>query len=232
VKNSLNPTQVLTQTTLNFLTELNLNNSREWLGKNKAVYEKAKEDILVLTEELIAEISAFDKTISKAYLDPKKCVTRLNRDLRFTKFKIPYKTDFYIVLSKNGKNSSSAFYFLHIEPGNCFVGGGVYNPQPQELRKIRQAISLDYPKWTSLIKDEKFQKTFPSGIHNSGVLKKVPKEFNEENKASEFLKMKGFFAMEKITDKEITQKDTFQKINFHFKTSKPLVDFLNAAIEK
>ena len=115
--------------TLKFLKDLKLNNSKEWLDNNKKSYENAKNDILALTSELITAISELDKNISNAYLDPKKCITRLNRDLRFAKNKIPYKTDYYIVLNKNGKNSPSAFYYLHIEPDNCFVGGGVYNPQ-------------------------------------------------------------------------------------------------------
>lgn len=113
-----------------FLKHLKLNNSKEWLDDNKKSYENAKNDILTLTSDLITSLSDIDKTISNAYLDPKKCITRLNRDLRLAKEKTPYKTDYYIVLNKNEKNSPSAFYYLHIEPDNCFVGGGVYNPQP------------------------------------------------------------------------------------------------------
>jgi len=217
--------------TLKFLKDLKLNNSKEWLDDNKTSYENAKNDILTLTSQLITSISDIDKTIQNAYLDPKKCVTRLNRDLRFAKDKTPYKTDYYIVLNKNKKNSPSAFYYLHIEPDNCFVGGGVYNPQPEQLKKIRQEIDYAFDEWTTIIKDKTFEKTFPSGINNSGVLTRTPKEFDELNKASEFLRMKGFYTMEKLTDKEIVSIDIFDKINFYFKTTKPLVDFLNRAIE-
>ena len=217
--------------TINFLKDLNLNNSKEWMDLNKKEYENVKNDILTLTSELIISLSDIDKTISNAYLDPKKCITRLNRDLRFAKDKTPYKTDYYIVLNKNGKNSASAFYFLHIEPNNCFVGGGVYNPQPEQLKKIRQEIDYSFDEWSSIINDEIFKKTFQSGINNSGVLSRTPKEFDEGNKAIEFLKMKGFYTMEKLTDKEMTSGDTFSKINSYFKTTKPLVDFLNKAIE-
>jgi len=217
--------------TLKFLKDLKLNNSKEWLDDNKTSYENAKNDILTLTSQLITSISDIDKTIQNAYLDPKKCVTRLNRDLRFAKDKTPYKTDYYIVLNKNKKNSPSAFYYLHIEPDYCFVGGGVYNPQPEQLKKIRQEIDYAFDEWTTIIKDKTFEKTFPSGINNSGVLTRTPKEFDELNKASEFLRMKGFYTMEKLTDKEIVSIDIFDKINFYFKTTKPLVDFLNRAIE-
>jgi len=222
---------MINKNTLNFLEDLKLNNSKEWLDGNKKAYENAKNDILTLTAELITSLSDIDQTISNAYLDPKKCITRLNRDLRFAKDKTPYKTDYYIVLNKNGKNSPSAFYYLHIEPDNCFVGGGVYNPQPEQLKKIRQEIDYAFDEWTAIINDKIFKKTFPSGINNSGVLSRPPKGFDEANQASEFLKMKGFYTTEKLTDKEMISDDTFVKITDYFKMTKPLVDFLNRAIE-
>jgi len=112
--------------TFEFLRELKLNNSKEWMDGNKEKrYVFAKDDVLALTEELLIEVSEFDVNISNANLTANKCITRLNRDLRFSKDKTPYKTDYYIILNKDGKNSPSAFYYLHIEPKNCFVGGGV-----------------------------------------------------------------------------------------------------------
>jgi len=217
--------------TLDFLKELKLNNSKEWLEDNRADYESVKNDILALTTTLIESISDIDATVASAYLDPKKCITRLNRDLRFAKDKTPYKTDYYIVISKNGKNSSAAFYYLHIEPENCFVGGGLYNPQPEELKKIRQEIDYSFEEWENILIDKEFKSVFVSGINNSGMLSKVPKEFKESNKASTYLKMKGFYTAEKITDKDMILKDTIKKLNICFKTVKPLVDFLNKAIE-
>jgi uncharacterized protein (TIGR02453 family) len=222
---------MISKSTLNFLEDLKLKNSKEWLDQNRQGYEEAKNDILSLAADLVASLSEIDTTISNAYLDPKKCITRLNRDLRFSKDKTPYKTEYYIVLNKFGKNSPAAFYFLHIEPDNCFVGGGVYNPQPEQLKKIRKEIDYSFGEWTSLISDTTFKNTFPGGIHNSGVLSKTPKEFGDENPAAEFLKMKGFYTMEKLTDLEIVSNDSLMKINSCFKNSKPLVDFLNRAIE-
>jgi len=222
---------MISKETLKFLKDLKVNNSKEWLDESREKYELAKNDILALTAELITSISGIDKTISVAHLDPKKCITRLNRDLRFAKDKTPYKTDYYIVVNKNGKNSPAAFYYLHIEPANCFVGGGVYNPQPEQLKKIRQEIDYSLDEWTAMISNKIFKKTFPSGINNSGVLSRTPKEFDEASPASEFLKMKGFYTMEQLTDKEMISSDTLSKIVSYFKTTKPLVDFLNRAIE-
>jgi len=222
---------MIDKNTFKFLKDLKINNAKDWLESKKKSYETAKNNILALTEFLITSVSEIDKTISNAQLDPKKCITRLNRDLRFSKDKTPYKTDYYIVLNKNGKNSSSAFYFLHIEPNNCFVGGGVYNPKIEQLKKIRQEIDYAFEEWTAIISNKIFKKTFPSGINNSGILIKTPKEYDETNKASKFLKMKGFYTSKKITDKEMLFDGTLEKINCYFKTTKPLVDFLNRAIE-
>ena len=218
--------------TLGFLKLLGANNSKEWLDENRTDYNFAKDDILNMTQALIDSVAEFDLGIAKADLNPKKCITRLNRDLRFSKDKTPYKTDYYIVLNQNGKNSPSAFYYVHIEPNNCFVGGGVYNPQGTELKKIRREINASFDEWNKIINEKDFQIKYPSGIHNSGTLFRSPKGFEDDNPAIEFLKMKGFYTQETITDKEMQSGLILEKIVDYFKTVKPLVDFLNVAIEE
>ena len=86
---------------------------------------------------------------------------------------------------------------MHIKPRNFFVGGGVYNLQPEELKKIRKEINVIFEEWNKLIKGNLFMKNFPNGIHNSRVLNKILKEFNEPNVSGESLKTKGFYTMEK-----------------------------------
>lgn len=155
----------------------------------------------------------------------------MNRDLRFAKDKTAYKSDYYIILNKNGKNSASAFYYLHIEPENCFVGGGIWNPQADHLRKARQEIDYSFNEWIESINNKTFKEEFPSGIQSVGVLTKIPKNYDENNPASAFLKMKGFCTKEEIADKEIIEVHIKEIIISIFKTTKPLVDFLNKAIE-
>ncbi len=222
---------MINKATLTFLEDLKDNNSKEWLDEHRAKYDLAKGDVLALTASLISAVGDFDKTIADAALQPKSCITRLNRDLRFAKDKTPYKNDYYIVLNKDGKNSASAFYYVHIQPGNCFVGGGLYNPQPEPLKKARQEIDYSFNEWTKIISDKAFKKSFPSGIQSVGALNKVPAGYDESNAASEFLKMKGFCTKEMITDKDIMAAGLEDKIITYFKTTRPLVDFLNRAIE-
>jgi uncharacterized protein (TIGR02453 family) len=222
---------MINKETLKFLKDLKINNSKGWLEENRVKYDFAKNDILTLTEQLITAVSSFDKKILAANLEPKNCITRLNRDLRFAKDKTPYKNDYYIILNKDGKNSTSAFYYLHIEPGNCFIGGGLWNPQAEPLKKVRQEIDCSFDEWTTIINDKNFTKNFPAGIQSVGVLAKVPKGYDENNPASTFLKMKGFCTKENITDKAMMAADIKDKIITAFKTTKPLVDFLNKEIE-
>lgn len=172
--------------TFEFLKNLKSNNSKEWLDENRSDYLFAKDDILTMTQTLINSVSIFDFGIAKADLNQKKCITRLNRDLRFSKDKTPYKIDYYIVLNKNGKNSSSAFYYVHIEPNNCFVGGGVYNPLSTELKKIRNEFNASFSEWNNVITNKDFQTEFPSGIHSSGTLIRSPKGFEDDNPAIDF----------------------------------------------
>jgi len=178
--------------TLEFLTDLKNNNVKEWFEENRKRYDLAKNDILSLTGELIRSVSDFDRAIYNGNLKPANSITRINRDMRFAKDKTPYKSDYYIVLNKFGRSSPSAFYYLHIEPDNCFVGGGLWNPQPEELKKCRQEIDYSFKEWTSIINDETFKKFFPNGIQSVGFLTKIPKGYDENNPAGEFLKMKGF----------------------------------------
>lgn len=161
--------------TLGFLKQLSVNNSKEWLDENRSYYDFAKDDILNMTQMLINSVSEFDLGIAKADLNPKKCITRLNRDLRFSKDKTPYKTYYYVILNQNGRNSPSAFYYVHIEPNNCFVGGGVYNPQSAELKKIHSEISSSFDECNKIIYNKDFQTKFPSGIQNYGTLVRSPK---------------------------------------------------------
>lgn len=222
---------MIKQTSLDFLKKLKKNNSREWLEQNRGLYENYRCDILQLTENLLKELSKIDPAISQANLDPKKCLTRINRDLRFSKDKTPYKNYVLIVFNKNYPQPNKAGYFIPIEPGNCSVGGGVWQTTLEYLKKIRQEIDYSFTDFNKIISTSEFQRTFPNGIQGVGKLKKMPDGYKETNPASELLKMKGFCTKEPINDKILTDKNCVQSIIDSFKTTKPLVDFVNKAIE-
>jgi uncharacterized protein (TIGR02453 family) len=158
-------------------------------------------------------------------------LTRVNRDLRFSKDKTPYKNYVLIVFNKNAPHGNTAGYFVHIEPGNCMVGGGIWQTTPEYLKKIRQEISYSFDEINGIISSKKFQKTFPSGIQGESKLKKFTDASEKREEVIELLKMKGYCTKELISDKVLTSKDAIKIIANYFEASKSLIDYLNKAIE-
>ncbi|MBC5862795.1 DUF2461 domain-containing protein [Flavobacterium turcicum] len=222
---------MIKQTSLDFLKELKKNNSREWFEQNKGIYQNYKDDIILFTENLLNELSKHDLSIANANLIPKKCLTRVNRDLRFSKDKTPYKNYVLVVFNKNAPHGNTAGYFIHIEPGNCMVGGGIWQTTPEFLKKIRKEISYSFEEINEIISNKQFQNIFPSGIQGQSKLKKFTDLPEEREEVIELLKMKGFCTKEFIKDNILTSKDAIKIIVNYFKTTKPLIEYLNRAIE-
>ena len=126
---------------LDFLTELRQHNNRDWFNERKDRFYELRATFLNRVDELIRLISVFDEEISG--LEAKNCVYRIYRDTRFSPDKTPYKTFFSAyIASKGGKKSLRAGYYLHLEPGNCLLGGGVWCPESKLLKELREHIEL------------------------------------------------------------------------------------------
>ncbi len=213
--------------TLKFLKDLKKNNTKEWFDDNRKVYENAKNDFLEFTQHLINGVSKFDNNILKANLEPKNCITRLNRDVRFSNDKSPYKINFFAMINQGGKKSNMACYYLQLQPNSSFTGGGVYMPMPPDLQKFRQEIDYNFKEWQNIVENKSFKKVYEKGIQSPDTLSRPPKGFEESNPAIEYLKMKGYFTMNQITDEVIQSKNCIKIILQNFETAKPVIDFLN-----
>lgn len=123
---------------IEFLSGLKANNNREWFQANKNQYEESREKILFITELLINEIRKFDKDIPA--MDPKDCLFRIYRDVRFSHDKQPYKTHFGSYIARGGRKSTRAGYYFHIDPDASFLGGGIYMPESNVIKALRNAI--------------------------------------------------------------------------------------------
>ncbi|MFY7965099.1 MAG: DUF2461 domain-containing protein [Chitinophagaceae bacterium] len=221
---------MLQSSTIKFIKDLKKNNTKEWFDANRKMYEAAKQDFLSLTETILKGIAAKDETLSQ--LEPKKCVFRINRDVRFSKDKSPYKTNMGMSISKGGKSAMSAGYYFHLEPGACFIGGGIYMPMPDEVKKIRQEIDYNWDEFKKIITNKKFVETF--GDISKGAefsLSRPPKGYDENNPAIDYLKLKSWTISTTIKDEELTDKNIAKKIVTTFETIKPLIDFLNRGID-
>jgi len=222
---------MLQQTTVLFLKNLKKNNKKEWFDINRVKYESAKKDVENLSAEIIKRLSTIDESI--AHLQPKDCMFRINRDVRFSKDKSPYKTNMGVYFSKGGKKGNTAGYYFHLEPGNSFIAGGLWMPLPVDLKKVRQEIDYNWDEFNKIINSRKFKTAFGELDRSSEyVLSRPPKGYDENNPAIGFLKMKSFIASVKITDTDLATKDLVKKIVMQFESLKPLIDFMNRAIEE
>jgi uncharacterized protein (TIGR02453 family) len=219
---------MLQSSTIQFLKALKKNNNKEWFDKNRKIYEQAKADYLNFVTILLNEIQGFDTSLME--LQPKQCIFRLNRDVRFSKNKDPYKTNFGASFSKRAKKVQSAGYYFHLEPGENFVGGGLWMPMAPDLNKVRQEIDYCYKEFSSILKKPAFKSTY-GDMDNSMKLVRPPKGFDVDNPALEYLKLKSFVVTRSIKDTELTDKQLVKNVVKDFKTIAPLVHFLNRAIE-
>lgn len=209
---------------LDFLKLLTQNNNREWFNSNKNLYLESQSNIVLFLEELISEIGKFDEEILK--IDAKKALFKIYRDTRFSKVKIPYKTNFGASLGM-GKGNQKGGYYLHIEPGKSFIAGGIYMPESSTLREVRKEISMNGKEFLSIIDNNEFKKHFPE-LSQENKLVKIPQGFEKENPMAEYLKLKSFIVIYNLKDREILDNNAIQNFSKIFKIMKPLNDFLNA----
>ena len=215
--------------TLKFLKDLKKNNNKPWFDAHRKEYESAKSDFLNFVQIVIDKHSKRDKTISQ--LKAKECIFRINRYVRFSKDKSPYKTNMGAYINRGGKKSLFAGYYFHCEPGQAFLGGGLWMPMPPELNKLRQEIDYNFAEFKKIITSKKFKSVYKDLSRDKEyVLTRVPKGYEPNNPAAEYLKIKSFVALTKISDKNLTSKDLLQKTITAFEALQPLIEFINRAL--
>ncbi|OYQ31984.1 TIGR02453 family protein [Flavobacterium cyanobacteriorum] len=220
---------MLQKETLQFISDLKANNNRDWFQANQKRYDAYKKEYKQLIEAFIAEMSKGDASL--AQLEPKHCSFRINRDIRFTKDKSPYKTNMGIWMCEGRKGTNKAGYYVHIEPGASFVAGGLYMPEVADLKKVRREIAGFYEDLEAIVGHEVFIKLFGTLDRDENIaLKTAPKDFDKEHPAIEFLKLKSFTATAKISDKELDDKNFVKKTSEKLLVLKPLIEFLNRGL--
>lgn len=222
---------MLQPATLKFLRDLKKNNHKEWFDANRKKYEAAREDFAALVAKIIEVHGKKDETI--ASLTPKDCMFRMNRDIRFSKDKTPYKTNFGASINRGGKKSIFSGYYLHCEAGGeSFVGGGLWMPEPEHLKKVRQEIDYSFDEFNKIITGKKFVSIYKElYTGEDSKLSREPKGYEKDNPAIEYIKLKSFLAMQPLTEADLTGKDLVKKITVAFETLQPLVTFINRALE-
>jgi uncharacterized protein (TIGR02453 family) len=221
---------MLQTSTLKFLKDLKKNNNKPWFDANRKRYDEAKKDFEIFIQELIDIHGKKDKTISS--LKAKECLFRINRDIRFSKDKTPYKTNFGASINKGGKKAfSTAGYYFHLEPGEAFVGGGIYQPMPEELKKVRQEIDYNFKEFKNIIGSKKFKAVYGDlDRSDEFLLSRVPKGYEADNPATDYLRLKSYIAFQRLTDSDLSSKTLVKKAANAFQTLQPFIDFVNASL--
>jgi uncharacterized protein (TIGR02453 family) len=215
--------------TLEFLNRLKENNSKEWFDQHRKQYDSAKTDVVNLVQEVLVSLELHDPAIAASQLKAKSCLFRINRDVRFSANKSPYKTNFGAWLNAGGKKSASAGYYLNIEPGRSFIAGGMYMPESAVLVKIREEIDYNLLDFEALLAKPSFQKVFKD-ISRENTLIRPPKGYEADNPAIDYLKLKSFTASHQLTDGALTSPDLAKIIVSAFAGLQPLVEFLNKGL--
>ncbi len=219
---------MLSKDTLKFLKDLKRNNNRDWFEKNRKIYESAREDFSAFIQTVIDQHSKKDPSIKS--LREKDCLFRINRDIRFSKDKSPYKTNFGASINRGGRKAwENAGYYFHFEPGRSFAGGGIWMPETPQLKKVRQEIDYNFDSFKKIIGSKKFKSVYGDLTRNDEyVLSRVPKGYEPDNPAVEYLKLKSFVAMRPVSDSDLSSKILVKKTVESFEALLPLVEFINS----
>lgn len=217
---------MINQSTFNFLSDLAANNNREWFNDNKERYEQAKENVLDFTAELIRELNRFDKAVS-ADLDPKKCVMRIYRDIRFSKDKTPYKDNFGIGNLRTGRVHIG--YYVQVQPGRNLAGGGYWMPEADHLKLIRQEVDYNANDLKRIVDAPEFKKLFGE-FRDQEQLKGAPRDYEADNENIDLIKLKSYAAIHQLTDAEMMKKDSPQRVAEVLGHIYPLTTFLKNAL--
>ena len=213
---------MLTLSTLEFLQELAENNNRDWFTEHRKRYDAAKKEMEALVKDLIKGIGEFENLPNT---EPKDCLFRINRDIRFSKNKAPYKEWLSAAVGPGGRHSGRIDFYVHIQPGESFLGAGMWNPTPKQLAKFRQEIDFNPEALKSIIEAPEFKAYFPEAWGES--LQRMPKGYPENHPDIALLKRKQLFFMHKYTDAEVTSPNFAKEIVNGCRLIKPYCDFLN-----
>ena len=220
---------MLSNESLKFLDDLKANNNRDWFLDNKKRYEIFKKDYHLLVGSFLAAMKPLDPSLEM--LEVKNCTFRVNRDIRFSKDKSPYKSHLGIWMSTGAKGANRAGYYLHIEKGGSFIAGGFYSPEAEDLKKVRKEIAFFHDDLEAILDDKNFKKEFGSLDRNeTNSLKNAPKDYDKDHPAIEWLKLKSFTASQKFDVSEVSKKDFVAKMSQKLIALKPLNDFINRAL--
>lgn len=210
-----------------FLIDLENHNDREWFSKNKKSYIEAFNNVESFINDLIKHIAEFDASVADQ--EAKKCIYRIYRDLRFTPDKRPYKIHFGAYIAMGGKSLNNAGYYVHIQNNMSFLAAGLWCPERNLLKKIRQEIYYEPNTLNNILNESKFKKQW--GKLGFDKMKRPPKDYPSDFEFIDLLMYKSFCTEKFLTNKEICSNQFMQTCIDAFSAGQPLVSYMNYIIK-
>ncbi|MCL7764717.1 DUF2461 domain-containing protein [Polaribacter sp. Z014] len=201
-----------------FLKDLQENNNREWFTEHKPTFVKHQKNLKELFLEIQSDLEKHDE------IDKMK-IYRIYRDVRFSKDKTPYNPRFAVSFSRLGKQLRGG-YFLQIKPGETLLGGGFWQPEKDDLYRLRKEIEQDAFEFREILEDKKFVKYF-GGKFSGDELKSAPRGFDKEHKDIDLLRKKGFVATRNFTDAEVLAPNFLEEVDKSFKALRPFFNLFS-----
>ncbi|MDW3195355.1 MAG: DUF2461 domain-containing protein [Cytophagales bacterium] len=205
------------QTTFAFLNEIKDNNNREWFNANKSTFQEAQTEVKTYVKQLEEAMLTHD-TLETA----KTKIFRIYKDVRFSKDKTPYKTSWNISFKRLGADLRGGYY-LQLKPGNNYIAGGFFGPNPQDLLHIRKHISQD----AEFLREAIAATSKNLGNMEGDQVKSAPKGFSKEDPNIDLLRYKQFLFRKSFTDKEVQSDQAAQLISDGFKAYRPFFDAMS-----
>ena len=207
----------ISKTTLDFLKDLKANNNRDWFTENKPTFEKEQKSIKKFYDSLHEKIKEHDKIESLK-------IFRIYRDVRFSKDKTPYKSHFDGGFVR-ATNRLRGGYYLQIKPGESFLGGGFWDPNKEDLLRIRKEFEMDASEIRTIINDKTFKEHF--GKIQGDSLKTAPRGFDKTQPNLDLINLKQFIVARKFTDEEVLSPNFIEELNSSFKAMRPFLDYMS-----
>ncbi len=201
-----------------FLKDLEENNNRDWFADQKATFIEVQENVKGFYLKVKGNLEEHD-TIDKMKQ------FRIYRDVRFSKDKTPYKTHFGGSFSRKG-NDLRGGYYLQLQPGKSFLAGGFWEPNKEDLLRIRKEIEMDASEFRAILSNPSFVKNFGTKFEGD-ELKTAPRGFDKNHPDIDLLRKKGFIAVRNFTDKEVFSKDFLSEIDSSYKALRPFLNLMS-----
>lgn len=212
---------------LEFMGQLAANNNKEWMDAHRGEYQQARTHFKKLITQVLEGLKQTDESLLN--VRPEDCMFRINRDIRFSANKAPYKIWMSAAIAEGGRQAPTAHYYFHLQPGNeSLVAGGIYSPTPEQLRKIRQEVDYNAAELKKIVDEPRFKELY--GPLQGEKLQRAPKGYPPEHPNIELLKLKSFMALRTYRDEEVRDPQFADKLVEALRVVQPFNEYLDVAI--